>query len=55
MQNGIFFNKNLDKVEVVATESSDIVGESLYQLQALYLNASKEERKAFKKWMVDQE
>ncbi|MCL9774386.1 DUF2057 family protein [Vibrio methylphosphonaticus] len=37
--------------EVVASQASDNVG----QLQAWYLKASKQERKEFRKWMIDQE
>ncbi|EGR3918490.1 DUF2057 domain-containing protein [Vibrio cholerae] len=34
---------------------SDEISETIGQLQAWYLKASPQERKAFKKWMVDQE
>ncbi|MGF1748848.1 DUF2057 family protein [Vibrio cionasavignyae] len=37
--------------EAVAPQASDNVG----QLQAWYLKASKQERKEFRKWMIDQE
>ncbi|MCW8344984.1 DUF2057 domain-containing protein [Vibrio sp. ZSDZ65] len=37
--------------EVVTPQASDNVG----QLQAWYLKASKQERKEFRKWMIDQE
>ncbi|KKP18489.1 hypothetical protein VS85_00328 [Vibrio cholerae] len=40
-----------------ASQPLEVVGSSnnLTQLQLWYSKASKEERKAFKKWMVDQE
>lgn len=38
-----------------AVKLSDEVNETVGQLQAWYLKASPQERKAFKKWMVDQE
>ncbi|WP_119469279.1 DUF2057 family protein, partial [Vibrio cholerae] len=46
--------------QVIMSEASqplEVVGSSnnLTQLQLWYSKASKEERKAFKKWMVDQE
>lgn len=38
-----------------AVKLSDEINETVGQLQAWYLKASPQERKAFKKWMVDQE
>ncbi|CCN70978.1 DUF2057 domain-containing protein [Vibrio nigripulchritudo] len=41
--------------KVVAKAAQDPKPKTLEQLQAWYLKASKEERKAFRKWMIDQE
>lgn len=42
---------------VTANTSTQVVDklESLEQLKALYLSTSKEDRKEFRKWMIDQE
>ncbi|CCN82783.1 conserved hypothetical protein [Vibrio nigripulchritudo SFn27] len=46
--------KSATKSKAVTSEKVD-ASQALSQLQAWYLKASKEERKAFRKWMIDQE
>ncbi|BDU36645.1 YccT family protein [Vibrio nigripulchritudo] len=46
--------KSATKSKAVTPEKVD-ASQALSQLQAWYLKASKEERKAFRKWMIDQE
>jgi uncharacterized protein YccT (UPF0319 family) len=45
-------NNNVPKTTV---KSEPIKAENVEQLKAWYLKASKEERKEFRKWMIDQE
>ncbi|KFD81942.1 hypothetical protein DA89_688 [Vibrio paracholerae] len=47
---GIYFDS-----AVALGGAIETLGEAESQLKTWYLRASKEERKAFKKWMVDQE
>ncbi|PML80886.1 DUF2057 domain-containing protein [Enterovibrio norvegicus] len=59
---GIFFDgqdiKTLEEEVVVAVSDTgevEISGDALAQLKVWYTKATKEERKTFRKWMIDQE
>ncbi|MBF4323313.1 DUF2057 family protein, partial [Vibrio anguillarum] len=56
IDNAIFFSDNLKKIDMV--NNSDAVStteDSLTQLQIWYLKSTKEERKSFRKWIIEQE
>ncbi|CZF77432.1 hypothetical protein GMA8713_00167 [Grimontia marina] len=61
-KNGIYFEgqeiKDLNEEVVVAVSETgkvELTGDALAQLKLWYTKASKEERKAFRKWVIDQE
>ncbi|CAK1767885.1 conserved exported hypothetical protein [Vibrio crassostreae] len=45
----------VEKQAKIQTQTAPIEAQSVEQLKAWYLKASKEERKEFRKWMIDQE
>ncbi|MBF4223113.1 DUF2057 domain-containing protein [Vibrio anguillarum] len=56
IDNAIFFSDNLKKIDMV--NNSDAIStteDSLTQLQIWYLKSTKEERKSFRKWIIEQE
>ncbi|OEE68557.1 hypothetical protein A1OS_12930 [Enterovibrio norvegicus] len=60
--NGIYFDgqeiKDLNEEVVVAVSKTgdvELTGDALAQLKLWYTKATKEERKTFRKWMIDQE
>lgn len=61
-KNGIYFDgqeiKDLNEEVIVAVSETgevELTGDALAQLKLWYTKASKEERKAFRKWVIDQE